>query len=68
MAAWGRTHNDTLIWDMVAFIRKMPALTPAQYQATVKSAPADHEEMMKDMPTMGVMPGMEAAPAARKPK
>ena len=46
MAAWGKTHNDTLIWDMVAFLRKLPALSPAQYHALVKSAPADHDDMM----------------------
>ncbi|MDQ2859481.1 MAG: cytochrome c [Pseudomonadota bacterium] len=49
MPAWGRTHSDTLIWDMVAFVRKMPSLSAARYQATVKSAPADHDEMMHDM-------------------
>ena len=49
MAAWGPTHNDTLIWDMVAFLRKLPSLSPAQYQVAVKSAPEDHDEMMKDM-------------------
>ena len=52
MAAWGPTHNDTLIWDMVAFLRKLPKLTPAQYQAIVKSAPEDHDQMMRDMPGM----------------
>ena len=52
MPAWGKTHSDTLIWDMVAFLRKLPTLSPAQYQATVKSAPADHDQMMKDMPAM----------------
>ncbi|MDE2135684.1 MAG: cytochrome c [Alphaproteobacteria bacterium] len=46
MAAWGKTHNDTLIWDMVAFVRKLPTLSPTQYQAVVKSAPGDHDEMM----------------------
>lgn len=49
MAAWGKTHNDTLIWDMVAFLRKLPALSPQQYKELVKSAPEEHEEMMKDM-------------------
>jgi len=52
MPAWGRTHSDDLIWDMVAFIRKLPSLSPAQYQALVKSAPADHDTMMRDMPGM----------------
>lgn len=49
MPAWGRTHDDQLIWDMVAFLRKLPTLSPVQYQAAVKSAPADHDETMKEM-------------------
>ena len=53
MAAWGKTHSDDLIWDMVAFIRTMPKLSPAQYQAAVKSAPADHDTIMRDMSTKG---------------
>ena len=49
MPAWGKTHNDQLIWDMVAFIRRLPSMSPDQYQAAIASAPEDHEEMMKDM-------------------
>ena len=49
MAAWGPTHNDKLIWNMVAFLRKLPGLSAAQYQQAVKSAPQDHDEMMKGM-------------------
>lgn len=49
MPAWGKTHNDELIWDMVAFIRQLPKMTPDQYKAAVASAPEDHDEMMKDM-------------------
>ena len=52
MPAWGRTHSDELIWDMVAFVRKLPSLSAEQYQALVKSAPADHDTMMRDMPGM----------------
>lgn len=52
MAAWGKTHNDTLIWDMVAFLQKLPALSPVEYKAVVKSAPEDHDEMMREMPAM----------------
>ena len=48
MPAWGRTHNDTLIWNMVAFVRKLPDLSPAQYQDAVRSAPAGHDEMMRE--------------------
>jgi mono/diheme cytochrome c family protein len=49
MAAWGKTHSDVLIWDMVAFLQKLPSLSSRQYQALVKSAPEDHDEMMKNM-------------------
>lgn len=51
MPAWGKTHPDPLIWDMVAFIRKLPELSPEQYQKLVASAPADHDEMMEEMGT-----------------
>jgi len=45
MPAWGVTHGDKLLWDLVAFLQKLPELTPDQYRALVKSAPS-HEEMM----------------------
>jgi mono/diheme cytochrome c family protein len=48
MPAWGVTHEDELLWDVVAFVRKLPALTPEQYQALVKDAPK-HEELMQGM-------------------
>jgi mono/diheme cytochrome c family protein len=52
MPAWGKTHPDPLIWDMVAFLRKLPTLSSDQYHKLVASAPADHDEMMRDMPGM----------------
>lgn len=61
MPAWGRTHGDELMWDMVAFIRTLPGLSPAGYQAAVKAAPADHDDTMRDMPGM-VMSGASGAP------
>jgi mono/diheme cytochrome c family protein len=48
MPAWGITHNDELLWDVVAFVRKLPELTAEQYEALVKNAPK-HEEIMQDM-------------------
>jgi len=59
MPAWGKTHPDPLIWDMVAFVRKLPGMTPEEYKRLVASAPADHDEMMKDMPEMKGMSGMK---------
>jgi mono/diheme cytochrome c family protein len=52
MAAWGVTHDDDLLWDVVAFVRKLPELTPEQYQTMVKDAPK-HEEIMRQMETGG---------------
>jgi Cytochrome C oxidase, cbb3-type, subunit III len=46
MPAWGPTHDDILLWDIVAFIQKLPSLTPEQYQAIVKSSAEGHGEMM----------------------
>ena len=49
MPAWGVTHDDELLWDVVAFLRKLPELTADQYQTLVKSAPKNHDEMMQEM-------------------
>jgi mono/diheme cytochrome c family protein len=57
MPAWGRTHSDELIWDMVAFLQQLPKMSAAQYKSAVASAPADHDEMMKDMTGPGGMEG-----------
>jgi mono/diheme cytochrome c family protein len=48
MPAWGVTHDDGLLWDVVAFVRKLPELTPEQYETLVKNAPK-HEELMQEM-------------------
>ena len=32
MAAFGPTHDDERIWAMVAFLQKLPTLSPSQYQ------------------------------------
>ena len=32
MPAWGITHDDDRIWAMVAFLARLPELTPEQYQ------------------------------------
>jgi len=38
MPAWGRSMDDTYIWNMVAFLQKLPTLTPAQYDTMVDSS------------------------------
>jgi mono/diheme cytochrome c family protein len=50
MPAWGVTHQDELLWDVVAFVRKLPQLTPEQYETLVKNAPK-HEKLMQEMET-----------------
>lgn len=32
MPAWGKTLDDETIWDVVAFVRKMPDMTPETYE------------------------------------
>ena len=49
MPAWGVTHDDELLWSVVAFLQKLPELTPDQYQKLIKSAPKTHDEMMQEM-------------------
>ncbi len=46
MPAWGATHSDEQIWDMVAFVRTLPTLTADRYQSAIENAPADHDMMM----------------------
>jgi mono/diheme cytochrome c family protein len=46
MPAWGVTHDDKILWDVVAFLRKMPEMTAEEYQALVKNALKTHEELM----------------------
>jgi mono/diheme cytochrome c family protein len=43
MPAWGKTYDDGSIWGIVAFLQKLPELTPDQYQALVtRNSEADH--------------------------
>jgi mono/diheme cytochrome c family protein len=32
MPAWGKSLDDAAIWDIVAFLQRMPGMTPAAYQ------------------------------------
>ena len=43
MPAWGTTHDDHGIWALVAFIRKLPQLSPQSYQALVGQGEDGHE-------------------------
>lgn len=43
MPAWGGSHDDATIWSMVAFLQKLPEMTPQQYQDMVARAPPDDD-------------------------
>ena len=43
MPAWGDSHDDDTIWAMVAFIEKLPDMTPQQYKDIVAKAPPDED-------------------------
>jgi mono/diheme cytochrome c family protein len=45
MPAFGRTHDDSEIWDIVAFIEKLPTMTAEQYgrmEGTPNKPPHTH--------------------------
>ena len=48
MPAWGGSHDDATIWSMVAFLQKLPDLSPAQYKDIVARAPPDEDMDMVD--------------------
>jgi len=45
MPAWGTTHSDEEIWNMVAFLQKLPSISAQQYRALTQDAHAHHEQM-----------------------
>jgi|JI10StandDraft_1071094.scaffolds.fasta_scaffold09717_12 mono/diheme cytochrome c family protein len=63
MPAWGKTHTDEQMWNMTAFIRKMPGMTAAQYQALGGKPPEEDEDHMhagtEEGHASGDMPGMD---------
>lgn len=42
MPAWGETHTDEELWEIVAFILEVEQTTPEEYAAMVEEAP-EHE-------------------------
>jgi ketosteroid isomerase-like protein/mono/diheme cytochrome c family protein len=42
MPAWGLTHDDDRIWSMVAFVQKLPSLSPEQYHELAESGEGHH--------------------------
>ncbi len=53
MPAWGVTHSDEMIWDLVAFLKVLPELTPEKYRSMLESAPKSHDHLMMEEPGGG---------------
>ncbi len=63
MPAWGGSHDDATIWSMVAFLQKLPDMTPQQYKDIVARAPPDEDMDMGDTDEPGHA-GHDPAPMA----
>ena len=48
MPAWGVTHSDAEIWNIVAFLQRLPAMTPEQYRTLVSSTSGQHDHEHHD--------------------
>lgn len=59
MPAWGASHDDATIWAMVGFLRRLPGMAKADYDALVQSAP--REEAMPGGHAHGTGPAMSPA-------
>ncbi|SFR77878.1 Cytochrome C oxidase, cbb3-type, subunit III [Marinobacter daqiaonensis] len=43
MPAWGPTHSEEELWEVVAFLQRLPELSEDEYSALVKTVPEGHE-------------------------
>jgi hypothetical protein len=48
MPAWGSTHDDQIIWGIVAFLQKLPKLSPEEYRSMVGAPAAHHHDEDED--------------------
>jgi len=44
MPAFGPTHDDQKLWNITAFVKRLPTMTPEQYGAMGQGAAADGKE------------------------
>jgi mono/diheme cytochrome c family protein len=42
MPAWGKSHDDAKIWALVAFVQKLPGMSPEQYSSMTGSSEGEH--------------------------
>lgn len=47
MPAWGKVDDDQKIWDVVAFVKSLPQLSPKDYR-TMVGTPVDSDESMHE--------------------
>jgi mono/diheme cytochrome c family protein len=45
MPAWGLTHSDSEIWNIVAFLQQLPGMPPARYGELTRNAQTHHDHM-----------------------
>ena len=43
MPAWGKTHKDPELWDIIAFVKTMPKMNKEQYDAMDRRLPPGHD-------------------------
>jgi mono/diheme cytochrome c family protein len=46
MPAWGLSHDDATIWSLVAFVQRLPDMSPQEYKEIVAKAPPDEDMKM----------------------
>ena len=47
MPAWGPTHDDAELWDIVAFVKTLPQTSAADYRALDSRLPVGHDDAEK---------------------
>lgn len=56
MPAWGAFHSDSQIWDLVAFIRKLPGMSKEEYAKLANAAEHSHEDTGHTQSNTGLHP------------
>lgn len=64
MPAWGPTHDDPMIWDLVAYLQKQPKMAAAEYRKLTANAAAEHAHMMHGAAMPASASSGSAMPAA----
>ena len=44
MPAWGYTHDDETLWSMVAFLQRLPKLSPTEFEQLTRQSPSTHQD------------------------